>query len=174
MAGGLAGVPACSGSPSLGPSGGSANSRRVRRLHAAAVGMLRVTAFSQCMRTHQVPGYPDPSNGVPPKERAQRLGVSRSQFQAAQRACQHLLPTTAASRRLSSVALADAVLVQMRAAVARCMRSHGVANWPGPHHRFPGATFTPTCRARRRGWVSTGQTSANARRPGRGHARSWR
>ena len=78
---------ACSGSPVI---------RRLRRL----TGCGRVSdspsavAFSDCIRSHGVPNFPDPaSNGELPKASPQQLGVSSSRFQAAQRACQHLLPT---------------------------------------------------------------------------------
>ena len=84
---------ACSsGSPSSGGStdaGGSANSRLV--------------AYSQCMRSHGMPNFPDPTGGVPPKVTAQELGVSSSQLQAAQRACQSLLPATGGSLTASSL-----------------------------------------------------------------------
>ena len=127
-------VAACGGSPSATPSSGSANT--------GGSATSRMVAFSQCMRSHQVPGYPDPSNGVLPKESAQRLGISSSQYQAAQRACQHLLPTTGGSLTASSLQqcyLADVCpqsLVQHAVSAglkfARCMRSHGVPNWPDP------------------------------------------
>src|SRR4029077_15604551 len=52
-------------------------------------------AYSPCVRSHGVPGSPDPaSNGAIPKTSAQELGVSDSRFQAALSACQHLLPAT--------------------------------------------------------------------------------
>jgi hypothetical protein len=79
---------------------------------------------------------------VLPKESAQRLGISSSQYQVAQRACQHLLPTTGGSLTASSLQqcyLADVCpqsLVQhaVNAGLkfARCVRSHGVPNWPDP------------------------------------------
>jgi hypothetical protein len=123
---------ACSsGSPSSGGStdaGGSANSRLV--------------AYSQCMRSHGMPNFPDPTGGVPPKVTAQELGVSSSQLQEAQRACQSLLPVTGGSLTASSLQqcyLAGACpQALVRQAVnaglqfARCMRSHGVPNWPDP------------------------------------------
>lgn len=130
----LALLTACGGSPSSTTSGGSAN--------AGGSATSRMVAFSQCMRSHRVPGYPDPSNGVLPKESAQRLGVSSAQYQAAQRTCQHLLPATGGSLTASSLQqcyLADVCpqpLVQhaVNAGLkfARCMRSHGVPNWPDP------------------------------------------
>jgi hypothetical protein len=89
-----------------------------------------------------VPNYPDPgSSGQVPKTSAQQLGVSSSQFQAAQRACQHLLPSTSGSSQQQAqqcVQAGDcppAVVQQMLTSGRRfaiCMRSHGVLNWPDP------------------------------------------
>ena len=89
-------------------------------------------AFSRCMRSHGVPNFPDPaSSGVIPKETPQQLGVSNSQFQTADRGCQHLLPnggqpTPGELRQSWSDFLK----------FAQCMRRHGVSNWPDPS-RYP-------------------------------------
>jgi hypothetical protein len=49
--------------------------------------------FAQCMRTHGVPNYPDPTFGangsVSEKVSASRLNAASPRFQAAQRSCQH-------------------------------------------------------------------------------------
>jgi hypothetical protein len=95
------------------------------------------------MRSHGVPDYPDPdSSGTLPKPDAQAFGVSSSQFSAAQRACQHLLPATGGSLTASTLQqcyLAGAcpqALVQHALNAgrefSRCMRSHRVPNWPDP------------------------------------------
>jgi hypothetical protein len=100
-------------------------------------------AYSACMRSHGVPNYPDPdSSGQLPKPDAHHLGVSGSQLQAAQRACQHLLPNNGGAINADSIQqcmLADdcpQTLVQQvrneELNFARCMRSHGVPNWPDP------------------------------------------
>jgi hypothetical protein len=95
------------------------------------------------MRSHRVPNYPDPdSSGQLPKPDAHHLGVSSSQLQAAQQACQHLLPNTGEAINAGSVQqcmladdcpqpLVQQVLNEERR-FARCMRSHGVPNWPDP------------------------------------------
>jgi hypothetical protein len=98
-------------------------------------------AFSACMRTHGVPSYPDPdSSGQLPKGDTQQFGVSASQFQAAQQACQHLLPTdgsTAQEERHCmdtgdcSQAVVQTLLGSMRRFSA-CMRTHGFPNMPDP------------------------------------------
>lgn len=128
---------ACSsGSPSSAGPGGSTNS-------GGSASPPSAVGFSRCMRSQGVPDFPDPgSSGAIPKESAQHLGVSSSQFNAAQRTCQHLLPTTGGSLTASSLQqcyLADVcpqALVQhaLNAGLkfSRCMRSHGVPNWPDP------------------------------------------
>jgi len=99
-------------------------------------------AYSRCMRSHGVPDFPDPdSSGVLPKVSAQELGVSTSQLQAGQRACQRLLPATGGSlqQQAQQCALAgdcpQAVVQRMLTSGRRfavCMRRHGVPNWPDP------------------------------------------
>jgi hypothetical protein len=100
-------------------------------------------SYSVCIRSHGVPNYPDPSSsGTLPKPDAQAFGVSSSQLSAAQRACQHLLPTFSGSLTASSLQqcyLSDVcpqALVQQAVKdglkFARCMRSHGVPRWPDP------------------------------------------
>jgi hypothetical protein len=99
-------------------------------------------AYSHCMRTNGVPSFQDPSsNGQVPKADPQQLGVSSSQLQAAQRACQHLYPSnggalSASLRQCEATgdcpqAMVQQVLNGMRR-LARCVRSHGVPNWPDP------------------------------------------
>jgi hypothetical protein len=127
---------ACSGGASTG-SGGSPGAGGSSS-HASAV------AYSACMRTHGVPNYPDPdSNGNLPKGNAQDLGVSTSQFQAAEQACRHLLPNSDTTFNASLTqclmsgdgdcppALVQQALEEGRT-FAQCMRSQGVSNWPDP------------------------------------------
>ncbi len=99
-------------------------------------------AYSQCMRSHGVPNFPDPAGGVLPKVSAQALGVSSSRLQVAQGACQHLLPATGGSLTASSIrqcylaGVCPQALVQQALSAGRefaqCMRSHGVPDWPDP------------------------------------------
>jgi hypothetical protein len=124
-AAGLALLAACSGSPSPATAGGSPPA----------------VTYSHCMRSEGVPDFPDPvSGGGIPKASAQQLGVSDSRFQAAQTACQHLLPDAAsfeqqARQCLTAGGCPQALVQQMLTAdrtFARCMRSHGVPGWPDP------------------------------------------
>jgi hypothetical protein len=125
---------ACSGSPSSTSTGGSSN--------ANGSANSRLVAYSQCMRSHGLPNFPDPAGGVPPKVTAQELGVSSSRLQVAQGACQHLLPATGGSLTASSLqqcylaGVCPQALVQQALSAGRefaqCMRSHGAPGWPDP------------------------------------------
>jgi hypothetical protein len=103
-------------------------------------------AYSRCVRAHGVPNFPDPrSTGQVPKTSAQLLGVSSSQLQAAQAACEHRYPSGSSSREVltkSSLgqceetgdcpqALVQATMTALRA-YAQCMRARGLPAWPDP------------------------------------------
>ena len=124
---------ACGGSPSSTGSGGSSN--------GGGAANQREVAYSHCMRSRGVPNFPDPSgSGGVPKETAQQLGVSNSQLQAAQNACQHLLPNT------GNIDDNPAALHQWWSQMlhfSRCMHSHGVPNWPDPSP-YPQDPVRPT------------------------------
>jgi hypothetical protein len=100
----------------------------------------QLVAYSQCMRSHGVPNFPDPTGAVPPKGGARQFGVSSSQLQAAETACQHLLPTSESFQQQVQQcettgdcpqAVVHQALTIMRQ-YAQCMRSHGVPNFPDP------------------------------------------
>jgi hypothetical protein len=91
------------------------------------------------MRSNGVPNYPDPnSNGNLPKGNAQVFGVSTSQFQAADQACGHLLPSSDSASLTRCLMTGDCPRSVVQPALeeglkfAQCMRSHGITNWPGP------------------------------------------
>jgi hypothetical protein len=125
---------ACSGSPSSAGSGGSSNAR------GSANSRIGI-GYARCMRSHGVPKYPDPSgshelaSGLP-KVSLQQLGVSSSQYQAAQGACAHLLPNGGQMTQAQSQKDLNAILK-----FARCMRSHGVPDWPDPTNGSAGWGF---------------------------------
>ena len=71
------------------------------------------------------------------KSLAQEFGVSSSQLQAAQKTCAHVLSATGGSiQQCETTGDCPQVLVQQALNVmrkyARCMRAHGVPNWPDP------------------------------------------
>jgi hypothetical protein len=138
---------ACSsGSPSSTSPGGSPNA-------AGSANSPSAVGYSACMRSHGVPDYPDPgSNGQLPKGDAQQFGVSTSQYQGAQQACQHLLPTGGSLQQQEDQCMQNsdcppALVQQMLTAdrkLARCMRSHGVLNFPDPTTDSNGPVFNIT------------------------------
>jgi hypothetical protein len=124
---------ACSGNPSSTAAGGSPDASDSSSSPSAV-------SYSNCMRSHGVPNYPDPSGGQLPKGDAQAFGVSTTVFSAAQSACHSLLPNAGSFQEEASQCTLDgdcppAVVAQMMATdrkFAQCMRSHGVPNWPDP------------------------------------------
>jgi hypothetical protein len=97
-------------------------------------------AFVVCMRSRGASTYPDPNSiGVLPKVGPQQLGVSSTVFQTAQKACQHLLPNSGPSSQSTNQQVLNAMYE-----FARCVRSHGVPNWPDPlAESDPGQPGTP-------------------------------
>jgi hypothetical protein len=138
---------ACSsGSSSVAGSGGPSN--------AGSWSSPSAVAFSACMRSQGVPNYPDPdSSGQLPKTSAQLLGVSTSQYDAAQQACRHLLLTGGSLQQREEQCIENggpcppALLQQMLTAdrkFAQCMRSHGWPNFPDPTPQSDGPVFDIT------------------------------
>ena len=81
--------------------------------------------YTNCMRSHGVHAFPDPSSGGEiPKVSLQQVGVSNSEFQSAQRACRSLWPTVSAAQQQQVSAQA------LR--FSRCMRNHGITDFPDP------------------------------------------
>ena len=126
---------ACSGSPSAASPDGSSS--------AAAAASSPAVSYSHCMRAHGVPNFPDPgSGGSLPKGSAQQFGVSSVRLQAAEQACQHVLPSTgdlltaASLQQCYLTHVCPPALVQQALSAGRkfaqCIRSHGVPNWPDP------------------------------------------
>lgn len=111
-------VAGCGGSGSSTTTAGSTS--------AAQNGAL---AFARCMRAHGFSGWPDPtSNGTFDKATMRRLGYSKARVQAVeQSACGRYLPANGPSDQAQQRArLADGL------SFARCMRSHGVTQFPDP------------------------------------------
>jgi len=90
--------------------------------------------FSQCMRSHGVPNFPDPSSGggvsITP---SMNLNPDSQQFQQARRACQHLIPQ---GKQLSPAQQAE--VQRQMLAFSQCMRAHGLPDFPDP--QFSGNT----------------------------------
>jgi hypothetical protein len=135
---------ACGNSPASTTSGGSPDAQ-------GATNSPSAVAYSNCMRSHGVPSYPDPdSSGQLPKTSAQQLGVSSSQIQTAEQACQHLYPTDGGSsqqllQECETTGACPQAVVQPALNVmreyAQCLRSHGVPNFPDPTLDSEGRPF---------------------------------
>jgi hypothetical protein len=125
------------GSPSSTVTGGPPNARAAS---SRSTNVQKALAYSRCMRSHGVHRFPDPnSSGAIPKVSLQQLGVSSTLFQAAQRACQHLLPNSGQSSQAW-----DQMALNALWQFARCVRAHGVPNWPDPlAESDPGQPGTP-------------------------------
>ena len=132
---GLALLAACStdpgGSPNAGGAASSSSAVSGSGGSAQATGLL---AYASCMRSNGVPNFPDPasSGGIPKEAVISAEGaVSNSQVQAAQNACQHLLPP-GGSLSGQPIQTITAQQQQYYLNAAACMRSHGITNFPDP------------------------------------------
>jgi hypothetical protein len=89
----------------------------------------KLLAFSGCMRSHGVPQFPDPPFKLTPPNQQGWGGVSGSKMYQAVQTCRHLLPPgTGAWYPRSEIPRVE----QDLRAFARCMRSHGISQWPDP------------------------------------------
>jgi hypothetical protein len=79
--------------------------------------------FARCMQAHGITNFPD-SGGISINS---GIDPNSAQFQAAQRACQSLLPGLAQTP--SQKAAANTAALEF----AQCMRSHGIPNFPDPN-----------------------------------------
>jgi hypothetical protein len=99
---------------------------------ASTTAQSGLVAFASCMRSHGVPTFPDPdsSGGVPKPQVVAAAEKNQNKFNAAQTACNHLLPSSGLgppqSAQQTRTKLADML------SFANCMRSHGVSRFPDP------------------------------------------
>lgn len=87
-------------------------------------------AFAQCMRSHGVPNWPDPTSNNVFGIKNHSVNLQSSQVQAAQKACQHLLPNNGQPTQAQQQQ-AEKQLLKF----SQCMRSHGVPNFPDPNSK---------------------------------------
>lgn len=113
----------CGGSSGVSTQNGSASSKQQDS--------AQVVRYAQCMRAHGVTGFPDPtSRGALTLD---KTTVESPQYRSASQACRSLAP--AGSQNGGTVS----PQVQAQALrFARCMRSHGVSNFPDPSTSGPG------------------------------------
>ena len=85
--------------------------------------------FAQCMRSHGLPNFPDPTS---PQEFKQSIGASSEGSpvsRSAETACMHVLPGGGPPSQSPAQRQAQTVAAL---AFARCLRSHGFPNFPDP------------------------------------------
>jgi hypothetical protein len=112
---------ACGGTGSGGAPNSSASD-------SSASANSQLLAYAGCMRSHGVPTFPDPTSTGFNKATLSQLAASNPQFQPANEKCAHLLPSSGSQ-------LTQAQLQQWwtgMASFARCMRAHGMPDWPDP------------------------------------------
>ncbi len=92
-------------------------------------------AFAECMRAAGVPNFRDPASGRGPLFNMAGIDTAAPAFQAAQAKCQKLMgggpPGPGTATHPSAQTLAKLV------AIARCMRQHGVPQFPDPRTSVP-------------------------------------
>jgi hypothetical protein len=95
-------------------------------------------AFARCMRADGVPNFPDPHTGRGPIFNTAGVDPSSPAFQTAQAKCQKVMdgavggPFSPGARTHPS---AQALAKLLR--IARCMRQHGVPQFPDPQTSVP-------------------------------------
>jgi hypothetical protein len=86
--------------------------------------------FARCMRSHGVPGFPDPTTRAFKFALTPASGNARSpSFTSAVSGCRHLLPDGGPSNETPSRRQAQ---IAAGLAFARCLRTHGFPNFPDP------------------------------------------
>jgi hypothetical protein len=102
--------------------GGSA-----KPVSAALTNYQKALAYSQCMRAHGEPGFPDPQPNGSLLIDGAKDRLNGALMNKASKACQHLMPlgapmTAAQQRKLTAEALK----------FVACMRAHGLPTFPDP------------------------------------------
>jgi hypothetical protein len=87
----------------------------------------KAVAYAQCMRSHGVPGFPDPDSKGNFIIQGPKLGGSPGAFQSADRACRHLLP---GGGQMTAAQQQQALRQALK--FSACMRAHGLPNFPDP------------------------------------------
>jgi hypothetical protein len=106
-------------------------------LSAESAPFAQLLALAQCMRGHGVPNFPDPgaSGGFTLSANGARgtVDIDSSQVQVAYGACRHLLPGGGPNpARLQQQEQQAQRALPGLLKFSRCMRGHGVPNFPDP------------------------------------------
>jgi hypothetical protein len=107
-------------------------------------------ALANCVRSHGVPNFPDPSgnghggiqiqqrdrSGSGPSTEVNGVPINAPAFKSAMQACSKYEPNGGAPSAAQTAKLKAKAL-----AMSRCMRSHGVPNFPDPQFQSGGGGF---------------------------------
>jgi len=143
--------------------GGSASSSSGSALGGSANQML---AYSQCMRAHGVPDFPDPdaSGNIQVRPGSPNDPMNGPQEQVANDDCQHLLPGGG-----TSGTGANQQEVSQDLKLAQCMRAHGATNFPDPTVSGNSVSFQGTFYYRSPQWQRAEQSCKSLAPAGFGH-----
>jgi hypothetical protein len=83
--------------------------------------------FADCMRSHGVPNFPDPTTS--PRDFKNAFNTKSPAFGSALTGCQHLLPGGGPRSRNAPPSQAQ---IAAELAFARCLRTHGFPRFPDP------------------------------------------
>jgi hypothetical protein len=106
---------------------------------AASSTIGRLDKYSACMRDHGVSGFPDPSSTETPNsfgidgynfDVPANMDTQSPAYESAQKTCGNLINNGGGNGPPHPVSLANARSAAL--AHARCMRAHGVPNFPDP------------------------------------------
>ena len=109
-----------------------ANDTSSATTRSTPVSQSALVAFSQCMRSNGVANFPDPQHFAGGNVKLTIHGIPSSpKLHSALNACTHLLPSGPNGQQ----APPSASQLAGELSFARCMRSHGLPNFPDPNGR---------------------------------------
>lgn len=121
----------------LGACGGG-SSNPASSASSTSPGKPKALKYSQCMRAHGVTNFPDLSgSGGLRIPQSSGININSPTYKAAQQACSKYAPGATATPAQKSQREANALKF------ARCMRSHGVLNYPDPSTSPSGGPLFP-------------------------------
>jgi hypothetical protein len=101
-----------------------------------SAGNTAALAFARCMRANGVPSFPDPSPGGDFEFNSSAVSPSSPAFRVAQAKCRRLLPNGGPPGP-GSTTHPSAQTLEKLVRIARCMRQHGVPQFPDPATTVP-------------------------------------
>jgi hypothetical protein len=128
-------------SASGGAGGGSASGGGVSATLRIGGSYTQDLKFAECLRSNGLPGFPGPSpNGTFHITSSSSAVPGSPQFQAAQKACRKFTPNGGAPPSPAQQAKMLAQSLQY----SKCMRSHGITDFPDPQSRNGRVGFSIT------------------------------